>query len=213
MVPRRGSVSFAFTLVELLVVIAIITILASLAMPVAIRGLAHAASARCKSNLHQLGAGVITYAERNDGLLPTHDDNDGDSRVIADGLWWLMAQGRILLVLRDIGIFHCPEDDGVVSTPGGTRWWSYTFNTVGPGNLRYKSVTTLKHPVKSIIFLDGIEGDGGTEGNDDRAYQPGGWTTYAAAYRRHMDGFNVLFLDSHVGYFKIGGTEPENYVW
>ncbi len=210
---RHPAEARAFTLIELLVVIAVITILASMTAPMAIRAIATAETAHCKSNLRQISAGVMTYVQNNDGLLPAHDDYDGDSKVISDDLWWLMAQGRILLILEDIGVFQCGADTGLVSVPGGTRWWSYTFNTNGPGNLRYKNVSELKHPVKSIIFLDGIESDGGTDGNNDRPYQPGGWTTYAAAYRRHSDGFNALFLDSHVDYFKIGETTPENYVW
>ena len=213
--PQRGGPRAAFTLIELLVVVAVITILAALLAPTVMRGIAAGQSAACKSNLQQIGDGVILYLRTYDHYLPTHDDDDGASRVIVDNLWWHQAQGRILLMLdtNDVRVFHCTGDAGMVTTPGGKRWFSYTFNTNGPGNLRYKNVGQLEHPSRSIIFMDGIESDGGTDGNDDRSYQPGGATSYVKSYARHMGGFNALFIERHIEYFRLGETTPEDYKW
>ena len=52
----------AFTLIELLVVIAIIGILAALLLPTLSRAQAKGRSARCQSNLRQLGLGLGMYA-------------------------------------------------------------------------------------------------------------------------------------------------------
>ena len=63
--PRRG-----FTLIELLVVISIIAILAAMLMPAIAMVRNSALSARCQSNLHQIGMAFFAYA--ND--LETYPD-------------------------------------------------------------------------------------------------------------------------------------------
>jgi prepilin-type N-terminal cleavage/methylation domain-containing protein/prepilin-type processing-associated H-X9-DG protein len=60
----------AFTIVELLVVIAIIALLGALAIPNMQYGILKAQSTNCATNLHGIGAAVLSYATDNNDVLP-----------------------------------------------------------------------------------------------------------------------------------------------
>src|SRR5688572_26236192 len=64
--PGRG-----FTLVELLVVITIIGLLVSLLLPAVFAAREAARGTECKSNLRQIGLGILQFADHN-GHLPTY---------------------------------------------------------------------------------------------------------------------------------------------
>jgi prepilin-type N-terminal cleavage/methylation domain-containing protein/prepilin-type processing-associated H-X9-DG protein len=100
----------AFTLIELLVTIAIVGSLVTLLIPAGKRALASADSAKCMSNLRQVGIVIRTATIDNDDRFPRiendpsdpiHDAKDGKVQTLAE---LVQSQGAPLDILK------CPAD-------------------------------------------------------------------------------------------------------
>ncbi|MFI4910213.1 MAG: type II secretion system protein [Sedimentisphaeraceae bacterium JB056] len=139
----------AFTLIELLVVISIIAVLMSILMPALSKAKLQAKVVVCKSNLHQLTIGAITYEADND-RLPEHfseiarrhssggyvrwpnlvGGNTGDF-----GAWAATEDVRITYgSYVEVNFFHCPFikdwDKSLASVPAGTRRVYVDYNLI-----------------------------------------------------------------------------------
>lgn len=167
----RGSVSVrwrAYTLIELLVTVVIIGVVASLLMPVLGAAKRKAKSARCLSNLRQLGIATRLYADENEGRLPRARPFAQETNAI-DRLP-LIQQVLAPQVAGVRDVFRCPEDrKGVFEREGS----SYEWNGSVSGRILYRigeeggSKTFLLRDReawhfrgrKNAVFVDGHAGE------------------------------------------------------
>jgi prepilin-type N-terminal cleavage/methylation domain-containing protein/prepilin-type processing-associated H-X9-DG protein len=146
-----------FTLIELLVVIAIIAILASLLLPGLARAKDEGLGASCLSNTHQMGLGVLMYADDNRQYFPDPGPPGHtvwwsagpfkNSLGITCGGEWFAADGKspntpapmVQLYLKNPKGWVCPKRQrGLTYTtapgiydPSITGFLSYGFNEIG----------------------------------------------------------------------------------
>jgi len=200
-----------FTLIELLVVIAIIAILAAILFPVFAKARGKARQASCASNLRQWGLALGMYVQDHDECIPPHHDCDGPVPQPSYDWRWDTILYRLRPYVRNLQIYKCPSDATAYHKPptprdDGLCWWSYCFN-VALGQMGTHDAY-FEDPANTIVFFDGEEADMGVEDDGDRPYQDiNNWR----AYRRHNDGFNVMFYDGHVKWHKHKTTTPNQY--
>src|SRR3954453_21333750 len=147
----------AFTLIELLVVIGIVAALIALLFPTIIRPKETARRPVCLSNLRQLSAAWIAYANENRGYFctshasytrqqeeqhyktnPLWDDLNGWLSAQEDGLGFDFPNSRIWPYLRNYEVFQCLDQTPYPFRPGdphtpyaflnGVKWSSYQLN-------------------------------------------------------------------------------------
>ena len=121
---RGGRGKTAFTLVELLVVIAIIAILAALLLPALNRAKAQGQSARCKSNLRQMGFALRMYVDDNHVYPMGEIGKDG--HLLQAWHDYLAQYHRLDWTNLD---FQCPTYRGAIFNTVG----SYAYNSLGTG--------------------------------------------------------------------------------
>lgn len=192
--PRAG-----LTLIEILIVVGIIALLAGLIIPTIGWMRTKARQTSCTTNLAQLGAATLIYAELEGGRLPA-SQNWKATRPERSSAWFnqlprLMSERKIS---RPGSIFQCPSFDG--AAPGLIRNEvpkSYKMNEdldrVKQGRTwRHRPffINRLSDGNQVVLFFDGITsggkgqwGYGGPDEVDDS---------------RHLGWVGVLMSDGRV---------------
>ena len=106
----RGRRLYGFTLVELLVVIAIIALLMAILTPSLQKARTAAKQISCKSNLHNLAIGLLTYAVDYNGDFLYHIGNASDVQSYNQQTWESVDIRSILYsYLPEPKVFFCPS--------------------------------------------------------------------------------------------------------
>jgi prepilin-type N-terminal cleavage/methylation domain-containing protein len=208
--PQR---SCGFTLIELLVVIAIIAILAAMLLPALSKAKDAGKRATCISNLHQMGLGLLMYAEDSNGYIPRGNEP----------LWWQVLSPslgvRSTNEFRKVKIYTCPSypDKRQLLCYVANSWqFASLSDNIGTEITGLTKISRFRKPADSIYLADNENGswrpiiyDLGIIGSDELndvwnpahlPYATGGRVLNPerrVAAARHGRGPVLLYFDGH----------------
>jgi len=211
-----------FTLIELLVVVAIIAILASLLLPTLARAKDKGKTAKCQSNLRQLGTAAFMF-EQDNQLFPIGWPSADLMTQTPTPIWYRQLQpflGRSE-TNRGQGVFVCPSSfqkaqagEGITGTREGGFWGYLAYAQNGQINngANNVSLNSCKDPEGTVLYADTDGWDAclypdGTPGNV--CYRHSGGNEKSAEMDRGVIGkkgakrrANAVFIDTHVELIK-----------
>lgn len=202
----------AFTIIELLVVVAIIGTIAALLAPSLAGAREKGRRIKCVSNLRQVSLAALSYADDNNGYLPSFFSGTID--IQGGNKFKFHTQGRWALnsnfgPLNNVNLLVCPTDNKPNAVPGlldangnpTTVYTSLQFNYE-----LYLTQTRMQTVPSSQIVL-------AFDGNALYNLQQGHWygnldpgqkksdvnrMNSGVASGRHTGKFNAVYLDQHV---------------
>ncbi|MEI6322540.1 MAG: type II secretion system protein [bacterium] len=187
----------AFTLIELLIVIAVIAVLVAIVIPSLKAAYADSLSAKCASNMGQLGKACLLYSQDNEGCLPKSSCDDPNN------CWTNSLQPYA----NGTVVFRCPAD----AVTGRRR--TYVINdylTSMPcdavtGVMNQAHLVCVEKPSQTVFIME-LSNSYGTNTPPDHlhlAQYYGGEIPLSefkseVGVERHFGKANYLFADAHV---------------
>lgn len=196
------------TLIEVLTAVGIIAVLATLALKSSSGFLDRGRTAKCTSNLRQIGMAMNIYQNENNGQYPAIRDASLNYwyQVLAPYLEGVLKSGSTTVgdARNVVKIFRCPsarQDFGAPSDDAIFRSYLATdfMRGVNPQtnakdwSIPVKTVSIPK-PALTLFLVDGAKTSSGT----DYACDSGQSFSTAKISYRHTKKTNSLYLDGHV---------------
>lgn len=158
-----------FTLIELLVVVAIVALLVVIAVPAVQGARARAMTAKCISNLRQIGAGLGLYLSEHDQQMPVLQAGRSSRGAGVDVIDTVLAD-----YVDDPETFACPADPRYARETGTSYYWNVTLNGQRTTSLNFLGIEEAHTRIPVL--------------SDKEGWHPGDRTK-----------INILYADGHAG--------------
>ena len=219
----------AFTLIELLSVIAIIGILAGILIPAVGKVRESSNSATCVSNLRQITAVSLMYANENGGRLPSQGKQPDDD----SSTFWFQKIAPMLggyadmdasQAEREIEVYRCPSalaQHTPGNNPNNSLIKTYCINTLLNAAGSYEDSTGARvfpgmpvmkaiNPAKTVIYMDGHLASASMPYWHRDAGRGRLMSSVGNNFVHSGTSINVALLDGHVGNVTAEEVPEEN---
>ncbi len=204
---RRTAGSAAFTLIEVLVVLAIVAMLVGILLPTLASARTSARSVTCLSQMKQIGAATLLYAQDHQNQLPRSSHSALAHRVMPWGYALCPYLAGFVYTGPDAswenlfnGLYRCPQDDRRQAWSYGKNVW-FELSSAESGDVQgmsagptYPTSDQVPQPSATVIY-----GELATASMGDHLmahfWRMGGSPEVDAT--RHGSTSNYVFVDGH----------------